>query len=154
MWTLWMLWLGCQPADKDADPDTAGEGDADVDADADSDADSDADPITIPAGVWGGEHWLLRVGEEVFLETDCAHGWLPAPLQADSRGALQIDFTWVSEGGPVEIDTGAAEEGVPATLEAVVAATVIEGTVAIPSLSATVPLRVELGAEPFLTKCL
>ena len=85
MWTLWMLWLGCQPADKDADPDTAGEGDADVDADADS----DADPITIPAGVWGGEHWLLRVGEEVFLETDCAHGWLPAPLQADSRGALQ-----------------------------------------------------------------
>ena len=88
------------------------------------------------------------------METDCAHGWLPAPLQADSRGALQIDFTWVSEGGPVEIDTGAAEEGVPATLEAVVAATVIEGTVAIPSLSATVPLRVELGVEPFLTKCL
>ena len=154
MWTLWMLWLGCQPADKDADPDTAAEGDADVDADSDADSDADADAIPIPAGTWGGEHWLLRVGEEVFLETDCAHAWLPAPLLADPRGGLQVDFTWVSEGGPVEIDTGGPEEGVPATLQAVVAATVIEGTVTIPSLDATAPLRVELGVEPFLTKCL
>ncbi len=151
MWLILWALAGCRPHSNDtASSPTPSE------ADSGGAPDTDTVPATIPipAGIWGGQGWRLQVADTVWLETDCAHGGLPSPLEADERGQLAVDFGWVTEGGPASIDTAAGEEGVPASLHAAVAATVIEGTVEIPSLAAVLPIRVELGVEPMLTKCL
>lgn len=82
----------------------------------------------LPAGVWGGEHYELTVGEDGVgaLLADCAHGTSAAPLVA-ADGALSAGFDWYLDGGPSP--TQPTQDPVPMTLDATVdTANLLEGT--------------------------
>ena len=151
--------LSCAPEGKDVDPD--GEADADTDADADSDADGDSDAdsdadTVLPAGTWGGEHWMLRVDDDAsaFIEGDCSHGDVAGPITLGEAGALTLSIALVREGGPVP-DTGMDPPVYAATVEGTVAGTVIHGLFFLDDAPAdTFPFDVELGEDPILYKCL
>ncbi len=69
----------------------------------------------IPAGVWGGEHINIEVGEKsATIEYDCAHGMIQGPLTLDSNGRFNLRGTHTPErGGPVRADDPGRSE--PAT---------------------------------------
>jgi hypothetical protein len=57
----------------------------------------------IPAGLWGGEHIRIDVGEKTAtVEYDCAHGVIQGPLTVDSNGRFNLRGTHTPErGGPI-----------------------------------------------------
>ena len=68
--------------------------------------DSTTGPSRLPAGVWGGDHVSMAVGESsTHLELDCAHGDIPAVLTVDRQGQFSVAGTYVREhGGPIRQD--------------------------------------------------
>jgi hypothetical protein len=60
-------------------------------------------PSRLPAGVWGGDHITLAVGDaSTHLELDCAHGDIPAVPTLDREGQFEVAGTYVREhGGPI-----------------------------------------------------
>ena len=69
----------------------------------------------IPAGVWGGQHINIQVGEKsATIEYDCASGVIDGPLVVDSNGDFNLRGTHRAErGGPIRADDD--RKGQPAT---------------------------------------
>ena len=69
----------------------------------------------IPAGVWGGQHINLEVGEKsAQIEYDCATGVIDGPLVLDSNGRFNLRGRHTMErGGPIRQNDEAKSE--PAT---------------------------------------
>ena len=106
----------------------------------------------VAAGLWGGEHISLAVeAGSAYVEFDCAHGSLTAPLALDAAGRFAVAGTYVQEGGAMAQDP---PPGRPAQYE---------GTVSGQTLTLTVtttddqqkngPFTLALGQEPQLRKC-
>ena len=60
----------------------------------------------IPAGVWGGQHINIDVGENsAAIEYDCASGRIDGPLVVDSNGKFKLrGIHRMERGGPVRMD--------------------------------------------------
>ena len=60
----------------------------------------------IPAGVWGGPHINIEVGEKsATIEYDCASGVINGPLVIDGNGNFNLRGTHLRErGGPIRAD--------------------------------------------------
>jgi hypothetical protein len=60
----------------------------------------------IPAGVWGGQHINIEVGEKsATIEYDCASGVINGPLVLDANGRFNLRGTHKMErGGPIRAD--------------------------------------------------
>jgi hypothetical protein len=69
----------------------------------------------IPAGVWGGQHINIQVGEKsATIEYDCASGVIDGPLVVDANGNFNLRGTHRAErGGPVRANDDT--KGKPAT---------------------------------------
>lgn len=69
----------------------------------------------IPAGVWGGQHINVEVGEKsATIEYDCASGVIDGPLVVDGNGRFSLRGTHKREhGGPIRSDDPGKSE--PAT---------------------------------------
>lgn len=69
----------------------------------------------IQAGVWGGNHVRVEVGEKsANIEYDCAHGVIEGPLAVDGNGRFNLRGTHTPErGGPVRSDR--PSRSIPAT---------------------------------------
>ena len=69
----------------------------------------------IPAGLWGGQHINILVGEKsARIEYDCASGVINGPLVVDSDGNFNLRGTHLRErGGPIRADDD--RKGQPAT---------------------------------------
>jgi hypothetical protein len=106
----------------------------------------------LAAGLWGGDHVSLMVeAGSAFVEFDCAHGSIPAPLAVDAGGRFAAAGTYVQEGGAMAQDP---PPGRPAQYE---------GTLSGQTLTLTVittddnqkngPFTLAFGQEPQLRKC-
>src|SRR5919106_2159585 len=69
----------------------------------------------IPAGVWGGQHINIEVGEKsATIEYDCASGVINGPLIVDASGNFKLRGTHrIERGGPIRADDDS--KGHPAT---------------------------------------
>ena len=106
----------------------------------------------VAAGLWGGEHISLDVtATGAFVEFDCAHGTLDAPLFQDASGQFAVAGTYVQEGGAMAQDP---PPGVPARYEGTVSGQTLTLTVTTTDDNQKIgSFTLAQGQTPQLRKC-
>lgn len=106
----------------------------------------------IPAGVWGGRHIHMEVGEKAAtIEYDCANGVIDGPLVVDTNGNFKLHgIHRVERGGPVRADD--EPKGQPATYAGAIKGNKMTLTLKIGDAEAET-FTLEKGKEGDLVKC-
>ena len=106
----------------------------------------------IPAGVWGGTHINIEVGEKsARIEYDCANGTIDGPLVVDSNGNFKLRGTHrVERGGPISADDDT--KGQPATYIGSIKGNTMTLTLKVADSEAET-FTLEKGKEGELVKC-
>lgn len=106
----------------------------------------------VAAGLWGGEHISLAVeAGSAYVEFDCAHGSIPAPLALDAAGRFAVAGTYVQEGGAMAQEP---PPGRPAQYEGLVSGQTMTLTATTTDDQQRIgPFTLALGQEPQLRKC-
>ena len=106
----------------------------------------------IPAGVWGGPHINIEVGEKsATIEYDCASGVINGPLLVDTNGHFDLRGTHLRErGGPIRADDD--RKGQPATYTGSIQGNTMTLTLKVGNED-TETFTLEKGKEGELFKC-
>jgi hypothetical protein len=107
----------------------------------------------LPAGVWGGMHWILAVRDDgrAHLEGDCAHATIERPIEVGAGGAVGFEFGLAPD-PIVERDPPGREVLIPARVTGRLEGRTLSGQLRVAGNS--VPFVVEHGQPGRLTKCL
>lgn len=111
-------------------------------------------PDALPAGVWGGEHVRLEVGERgASVEYDCARETVEERIVLDRRGRFRVaGMHYEEHGGPVSADETSG--GYPVRLSGQVRGNVMKLTVTRADTRETVgTYTLVRGREAELVKC-
>ena len=106
----------------------------------------------IPAGIWGGPHISIEVGEKsARIEYDCANGMIDGPLVVDSNGNFKLRGTHrIERGGPIRADDDT--KGQPATYTGSIKGNTMTLTLRLGDSEAET-FTLEKGREGDLVKC-
>jgi hypothetical protein len=113
------------------------------------------EPSRLPAGVWGGDHISMTVGDtSTHFELDCGHGDLPAAPTVDRQRQFEIAGNYVHEhGGPIR--QGEIPETHPAIYSGTVASTTMTLTIRLSDTKESIgPFTLVSGSLGRVLKCL
>ena len=107
--------------------------------------------LSVPHGVWGGDHVALVVTSEgAQVNFDCGHGTVDEALTLDSQEQFDVKGSFTPEGGP----TPASEQSRPARYSGRLQGTSMTLSVTLTDTSQMVgSFALALGRPPSLVKC-
>ena len=112
-------------------------------------------PSPLMAGMWGGDHVALVVGDtSAHAEFDCAHGDIPIAVLVNDRNEFDVSGTFVRErGGPIR--EGELPDSHPAAYVGSVAGTTMALTVRLTDTNEVIgTFTLTRGSPGLVVKCL